>query len=132
MRAPLVLRVLIALLMTATVQLLAKEAAAAAPPDSPLPAGAIARLGSLRSRHRGTQRLALSLDGTRLVSIGQGYLRLWDTATGKPLFSHSKDKPGVGPPVALSPDGKVITCYDYKSTNIVLLDAATGRVLREL
>src|SRR4051812_26695883 len=57
---------------------------------SPLPTGAIARMGGLRFRHRdGIATLAYSLDGKRLLSGGanDGTLRLWDAQTGKELRS---------------------------------------------
>ncbi len=56
-----------------------------------LPAGAIARLGSVRFQHGGYVRgLAFSPDGSKLASIGyssQGTrgLVLWDSETGKPI-----------------------------------------------
>jgi WD40 repeat protein len=52
-----------------------------------LPAGAIARLGTVRLRHTDfTSQLAFLPDGKVLISVGEdGTLRHWDAATGKEL-----------------------------------------------
>ncbi len=51
----------------------------------PLPAEAVARMGSSRMRNgRSISSLAFSADGKSLISAGGGGLRVWDVATGKP------------------------------------------------
>src|SRR5262249_10545742 len=65
----------------------------AAPPrfdvyGDPLPAGALARLGTLRWRHlhrTADLAVAFSPDGKTVVTGGDGTLKRWDVATGKLL-----------------------------------------------
>ncbi len=109
--------------------LLATRAPAATQPTDPdleaLPAGAVARLGSLRFRH-GNQiaSVALSSDG-KLVATGGGYgipkqvgrhgwqthsdqrLCLWEAATGK-LVREIKAPTGMVSGLAFSADGKTL------------------------
>ena len=66
------------------------EEKAADGPGDPLPAGAIARLGTLRLRPGGhVDRVAFSPDGTKLASWTDdshaGGLTIWDTKTGRAL-----------------------------------------------
>src|SRR5262249_4356631 len=52
----------------------------------PLPAGAVARLGTGRLYHPYVSYLAFSPDGTKLVTVaGPGTLRVWDVDTGKEI-----------------------------------------------
>jgi WD40 repeat protein len=123
--------------------LLAAVPAAADPPRTdalgdPLPAGAIARLGTNRLWHEGgIEYLALSPDG-RIVATagaafasraGQGHVRLWDTKTGK--FLRALDT--LGQPVGLltfSPDGKLLAGAAEKEVR--LWDVDSGKLLRRL
>src|SRR4051812_24169913 len=48
----------------------------------PLPAGAVARLGTVRLRHgEHAERVVLSGDGGRVASAGRTALRFWDVPT---------------------------------------------------
>jgi hypothetical protein len=52
------------------------------PYGDPLPAGAVARLGSVRWRHPAGAGLQVTGDGQRLVSSGYHDRRVWDPAIG--------------------------------------------------
>src|SRR5262249_29371495 len=74
----------------------------------PLPAGAIARLGTVRLRQDGNVTcLAVLPDGKRLVSASESSLHLWDMATGKQLHRlESKALPESLSVKLLTPDGR--------------------------
>jgi hypothetical protein len=75
----------------------------------PLPAGASARLGTLRFRSAdGFQSLAYTPDGRHLVSGGWGGARVFDAATGQLVGRLGADLPQPSEPADLSPDGKFI------------------------
>jgi RNA polymerase sigma factor (sigma-70 family) len=96
----------------------------------PLPAGAVARLGSLRLR--GSGPLAFTPDGKSLLSTGgdgSTALHFWDVATGRLVRSLTSKNPGFGR-YTLAANGKVLASWRFRA--ITLWEAATGKELRQL
>jgi WD40 repeat protein len=96
----------------------------------PLPAGAVARLGTLRLQHGGrVTNVLYTRDGKGLISAGgEPAIHLWDPATGQEVRSFAGHEAPVCS-VALSPDGRVLASGGEDQT-VRLWDVATGRELR--
>src|SRR5260370_42697007 len=96
----------------------------------PLPAGAVARLGSVRLRHAALSDLVFLPDYKSIVSAGgDRVLRFWDIATGKPVRTvrlQGTASPGYAVP--LSPDGRTLVSFDQG--NLVSWDVDTGKELK--
>jgi RNA polymerase sigma factor (sigma-70 family) len=97
----------------------------------PLPAGAIARIGTVRFRHgNAVYTVAWSPDGKTVASDGgDGMIRLWQAADGKELHAfpaRAEDRNSLGSALAFSPDGKTLAGIgrDYW---IHLWDVTTGK-----
>jgi len=116
------------------------------PYGDPLPAGALARLGSthLRQGHN-AQTVAFAPDGKTLVSTGSDHqARQWDVTNGHQVGSFGqgddRDKPYAPTrwlhAVAFAPDGKTLATGDHnngwKVSTIRIWDAATRKQLRVL
>jgi WD40 repeat protein len=97
----------------------------------PLPAGALARLGTVRFREGNyIGCAALSPDGKILALASQREsVRLLEAATGKELRQFkAADRIGITT-LTFAPDGRTLALSGY-SGNIFLLDVATGQELR--
>jgi RNA polymerase sigma factor (sigma-70 family) len=99
------------------------------PEGEPLPAGAIARLGSLRFRHgQHIESIAFSPDGQTIASAGaDGRVVLHDRSTGKKVRSFQGDGPGASA-VAFAPDGKTLAAG---SPQVNVWQLATGKRVRQ-
>lgn len=119
----------------------AGQASALGPPDvrydrqgERLPAGAVARFGSVRLwHHGGSGRLAFSPDGQRLASlagVGRGQLevRLWRVADGA-IERTWRLEGWVGGGMVYCPDGRAVAIVG--SSRIRILDLASGRITRQ-
>jgi WD40 repeat protein len=98
--------------------------------EAPMPAGALARLGTTRFRHSQViAAIAFSPDG-KLVATGtfSSGIRLWDTATGKEVRLLT---PETGAPaLAFSPDGKTLACGGYQGVRLWEVD--TGKLTKTI
>ena len=95
----------------------------------PLPKGAIARLGTTRFRHYGSNfngdRAFLAADGKMLLTASaDGEARVWELATGRLVQSTDADE------AALSADGK--TLFAAKPGMLRAVTLSSGRELRRV
>jgi RNA polymerase sigma factor (sigma-70 family) len=107
-----------------------EPAARADQQGEPLPAGAVARVGSSRLRHGSyLASLGYSADGSMLISSGARRIRVWDARSGKLLRE-------VALPIRKVPDDAVA----FDGRNLLVLDGqtcrwfdlTTGNAIREL
>jgi len=99
----------------------------------PLPADAVARVGSARLRHGLMANLTYSPDGKILASSGGGLVRLWDTSRGKLLRSITVAEGGPGDAHRIldgpfSTDGKTVLAIDDETCR--WFNVGTGKEVR--
>jgi RNA polymerase sigma factor (sigma-70 family) len=96
----------------------------------PVPAGALARLGTLRLR-AANSHMAISLDGKDIITVGSAMtVRVWDAATGQQRSQWQLPDKG-GAKTYLSPRGKYLLQDTYHPKNgrsMVVWDLAAGKV----
>lgn len=118
--------------------LLSTSTAVAQPKDrlgDPLPAGAIARIGTTRLQlDREILASAVSPDGKRIAAISDSMLGVWDVPSGKQVLNLPWPRgDGSGPRVIVfTADGKSLVCNQPNEQTLCLLDIATGKVGRTL
>jgi WD40 repeat protein len=101
----------------------------------PLPAGAIARLGTLRFNHGGdgSADVRYSTDGKWVLSSGGGNARVWDVVTGKELRHFTTGKPVYGDRAGLTADGRVLLPEDVGGRETIhVWDVETGTELNSV
>jgi RNA polymerase sigma factor (sigma-70 family) len=100
----------------------------------PLPAGAVARLGTVRFRtaHALTS-LVFAADGKTLTATGWGEtVQVWDAATGRELHRLAMPLDTKGPRV-LAPDGRTLALGSIgPDLRVRLVDVTTGKDVRSL
>jgi len=98
----------------------------------PLPAGAVARLGTKRFNHGSlVNSVAFSPDGSVLASLGSDrVIRIWDPHTGREIRQLGNGLDPLNCKV-FSPDGKTMAAGTLSNEGrVILFDVATGRELR--
>jgi WD40 repeat protein len=95
----------------------------------PLPAGAVARFGTVRLRHSsGIRSVALSPDGKLIASATSSNASVWDAGTGQELERFKRKLRAQA--VAFTPDGKTLLACTRDGT-VQHRDVATGELSRE-
>src|SRR5262249_28271788 len=101
----------------------------------PLPASAIARLGTTRFRHGDyVASIVFSPDSKRILSISCGGIVLWDPATGRELQRIRAESGNYFDHAQFTADGKSIVILEHSGTGHVIRirDGADLSVSREL
>jgi WD40 repeat protein len=100
----------------------------------PLPAGAVARLGTFRWRQLGSAwQLAYSADGRFLIGAGQGPTTVWDAATGQIVRCLDEPQGGQASPltrVGLAVEGKILVSrVSQTGSALIWWDLDSGKQL---
>jgi len=93
----------------------------------PLPAGAIARLGTTRLSHFDcpVETLCFTPDDKHVISAGDGAIRVWDVKTGMKVRTM-----GVGSAAALSADGKLLAVRHHGEKHTgAIVEYASGKLI---
>jgi WD40 repeat protein len=93
----------------------------------PLPAGAVARVGTVRLYQGAVAALVYTPDGKTLAAFDEygDTIRLWDTATGKETAHFPGPKDGIHG-LGLSPDGRWLAAAGWGPATVWRLDARPG------
>jgi hypothetical protein len=83
------------------------------------------RLAEMKADGSATRGLAFSPDGQRLAAAVGKVVHLWESGTGKPIFTVKGTKSGQVNGVAFAPDGRRLA-YVYQNGEVVLCNAASG------
>jgi WD40 repeat protein len=80
----------------------------------------------------GVKAVAFSHDSRMLASAGEdGYVRLWDVATGQLMGSPLRGHRGIVNSVAFSPDGKMLASGGHDD-RVLLWDVTSGKAISEV
>jgi RNA polymerase sigma factor (sigma-70 family) len=110
----------------------AAKAARVDPFGDPLPADAVARLGTVRFNHGDGLRVVRYLpDGNSLVSVGNGWARVWDVETGAEIRQFPVAHTSWKDEAVVSPDGKTLIHLqqDRRTDLLGAYDLATGKAV---
>lgn len=99
----------------------------------PLPAQAVARLGTVRWRQQNIVSLAFTPDGLGLVAsgIGENNVWLWDVKSGKEVRRFRSDSAAMRSGFALAPDGQTLVAGG-KFNSIRFWDLKKAEQVREV
>ena len=114
----------------------------ATPPEGPsdsLPARAVLRIGTVNFHHPGAAHVQFSPDGKQLLTSAYNGIRLWDTATGKPIREIKLERLDFA---GFTADGKtIVACNDNPMVKgeyangenpiVHVFDAETGKEIRQ-
>jgi hypothetical protein len=92
---------------------------------------ALRALHTLKGHEEFVRVVGFTADGRRLASTDSRTIRLWDTRSGKQVARFRLGDQFVHR-LLVSPDGQTLACTCGDGLDIVLLDAASGRILRRL
>jgi WD40 repeat protein len=100
----------------------------------PLPAGALARLGTVRFRHGNGATVAFAADGKSLLTFGgDRTVRHWDIDSGRQLREQQLPRGPFVPTSCLSPDGRLLAFQDWDTLGFVSVwDVARNELRHKL